>query len=80
MPNGGDCRASAPVAKPNEAEARCRVRWFSAEKFHANLGRCAEEQRTLQSPQSVVALTDEGNLNVDVANKTPLSGRRRIDR
>ena len=37
-------------------------------------------QRTLHPLQAIVALTDEGNLNVDVAGKTPLSDWRRIDR
>jgi hypothetical protein len=37
-------------------------------------------QRPLQPPQAIVALPDEGNLNVDVARKTPLSDWRRIDR
>ena len=34
-------------------------------------------QRTLQSLQLVVALTEEGDLNVDVASETPLSDWRR---
>jgi len=37
-------------------------------------------QRMLQPLQAVVAFTDEDNLNVDVAGKTPLSDWRRIDR
>jgi hypothetical protein len=37
-------------------------------------------QRTLQSLQAVVALTKEGNLNLYVAGKTPISDWRRIDR
>jgi hypothetical protein len=37
-------------------------------------------QRTLQPLQAVVALTEQGNLNLDVAPKTPLSDWRRIDR
>jgi hypothetical protein len=37
-------------------------------------------QRTLQPLQAIVALTDEGNVNVYVAGKTPLSDWRRIDR
>jgi hypothetical protein len=37
-------------------------------------------QRTLQSLQTVVALTEEGNLSVDVTGKTTLSDWRRIDR
>ena len=37
-------------------------------------------QRTLQPLQAVVALTEERNLNVDAAGKTPLSDWRRIDR
>jgi len=37
-------------------------------------------QRPLQPPEAVVALTEEGNLNLDVARKTPLSDWRRIDR
>ena len=37
-------------------------------------------QRTLQPVQVIVALIDEGNVNVDVAGKTSLSHWRRIDR
>ena len=37
-------------------------------------------QRTLQPLQAVVALTEQGNLNLDVTGKTPLSDWRRIDR
>ncbi len=37
-------------------------------------------QRTLQPSPAIVALTEEGNLSVDVAGKTPLSNWRRIDR
>jgi hypothetical protein len=38
------------------------------------------EQRTLHPLQAVVALTDEGNLNVYVTGTTPLSDWRRTDR
>jgi hypothetical protein len=37
-------------------------------------------QRTLQPPERVAALHRAGNVNVDVAGKTPLSDWRRIDR
>ena len=37
-------------------------------------------QRTLQPLQAIVALADEGNLNVYVAGKTSISDWRRIDR
>ena len=37
-------------------------------------------QLTLQRLRAIVALADEGNLNVDVAGKTPISDWRRIDR
>ena len=37
-------------------------------------------ERALQPSQAVVALTEEGNLNVDVAAKTPVSDWRRVDR
>ena len=37
-------------------------------------------QRALQPLQAVVALTEEGNLNDNVADKTPLPDRRRIGR
>ena len=37
-------------------------------------------QRTLQPLQAIVALADEGNVNVYVAGKTQISGWRRIDR
>jgi hypothetical protein len=37
-------------------------------------------QRTLHPLQAIVALTDEGNLNVYVAGETSLSDWRRIDR
>jgi hypothetical protein len=37
-------------------------------------------QRALQLLQDVVALTEEGNLSVNVADKTPLSDRGRTDR
>jgi hypothetical protein len=37
-------------------------------------------QRTLQPLEAVVALTEEGNLNLDVTGTTPLSDWRRIDR
>ena len=66
---GGDCRASAPGAKPNEEQPKCKVR----RPQHRG-------QRTLQPLQAVVALTEEGNLNLDVAGKTPLSDWRRIGR
>jgi hypothetical protein len=37
-------------------------------------------QRTLQPLQAVVVLTEERNLNLDVARKTPLSDWGRVDR
>jgi len=37
-------------------------------------------QRTLQLLHAIAALADKGNLNVDVAGKTPISDWRRIDR
>jgi hypothetical protein len=44
----------------------------------ASLAKPKEKQP--KPSQAVVALTEEGNLNVDVAGKTPLSDWRRIDR
>ena len=80
--------ATGLVAKPNEEQPKrlpynfargdvgCSVRCPQRRKMK----RMRWGQRTLHPLQAIVALTDEGNLNVDVAAKTSLSDWRRIDR
>jgi hypothetical protein len=76
------------VAKPNEEQPKRLPYNFARDDVGCSV-RCPQRrmmkrmrwgQRTLHPLQAIVALTDEGNLNVDVAGKTPLSDWRRIDR
>ena len=80
--------ATGLVAKPNEEQPKrlpnnlLAMTWAvpSAVLSGRMMKRMRWGQRTLQPLQAIVALTDKGNLNVDVAGKTPLSDWRRIDR
>ena len=80
--------ATGSVAKPNEEQPKRLPYNFARDDVGCSI-RCPQRrmmkrmrwgQRTLQPLQAVVALTKEGNLNVYVAGKTPLSDWRRIDR
>jgi len=80
--------ATGSIAKPNEEQPK-RLPYHFARDDVGRSVRCPQRrmmkrmpwgQRTLQPLQAVVALTDAGNLTVDVAGKTPLSDWRRIDR
>ena len=86
MSIGGDCMATGSDAKRKATEAVAVQ--FARDDVSCSV-RCPQRrmmkrmrwgQRTLQPPRAIVALTDEGNLNVDVAGKTPISDWRRIDR
>ena len=83
---GGDCMATASLAKPNEEQPKRLPYHFALDDVGCSV-RCPQRtmmerirwgRRTLQPLQAVVALTDQGNLNVDVAHKTPLSDWRGI--
>ena len=85
---GGDCMATAPLAKSNEDQPKRLPYDFPRDDVGYSV-RCPQRrmmkrmrwgQRTLQPLQAVVALAEEGNLNVDVAAKTTLSDWGRIDR
>ena len=82
---GGNCMATGSVAKPNEKQPK-RLPYNFARDDAQRRVRCPQPQsdvwreRIVHPLQAVVALTEEGNLNVDVAGKTPLSDWRRIDR
>ena len=80
--------ATGSVAKPNEKQRKRLPYNFARDDVGCSF-RCPQRkmmkrmrwgQRTLQPLQAVVALAEEGNLNVDVATKTTLSDWRRIDR
>ena len=80
--------AIGSVAKPNEKQPK-RLPYNVARDDVGCSVRCPQRrmmkrmrwrQRTLQPQQAIVALTEEGNLNVDATGKTPLSDWRRIDR
>jgi hypothetical protein len=80
--------ATASLAKPNEEQPKRLPYNFARDDLSRSVS-CPQRrmtkqmrwgQRTLQPLQAVVALTEEGNLNVHVAGKTPLSDWRRIDR
>jgi hypothetical protein len=70
MADGGDCRASAPVAKPKAERGR------GSEEVQ----QMRRNDRTLQPLQGFVTLSKRGNLDVDVAGRTSLSDWRRSDR
>jgi hypothetical protein len=82
---GGDCMATGSVAKPNEEQPK-RLPYNFARNDEAVESAVLSGKSdywgtiTLEPLQAIVALTEEGNLNVDVAGKTPLSDWRRIDR
>jgi hypothetical protein len=88
VPTGGDSMATGSVAKPNEKQRKRLPYNFARDDVDCSfrspqrrmMKRMRWGQRTLQPLQAVVALTKEGNLNVDVAGKTPISDWRRIDR
>jgi hypothetical protein len=80
--------ATGWVAKPNEEQPKRLPYNFARGDVGCSV-RCPQRrmmkrmrwgQRTLHPLQAIVALTDEGNLNVDVAANTSLSDWRRIDR
>jgi hypothetical protein len=80
--------ATGLVAKPNEEQPKRLPYNFARGDVGCSV-RCPQRRmmkrmrwgrRTLHPLQAIVALTDEGNLNVDVAAKTSLSDWRRIDR
>jgi hypothetical protein len=82
---GGDCKASASVAKPNEEKSKRLPHNFARNDDAVESAVLSGKSdycgtTNLQLLQAVVALTEESNLNVDVAGKTPLSDWRRIDR
>ena len=88
VPTGSDCMATGLVAKLNEEQPKRLPYNFARDDVGCSF-RCPQRrmmkrmrwgQRTLHPLQAVVALTDEGNLTVDVTGKTPLSDWRRIDR
>ena len=83
MPTGGDCMATGSDAKRKATEA-VAVQFarddVSCSVQRRMMKRMRWGQRTLQPLQAIVALTDKGNLNVDVTGKTPISDWRRIDR
>ena len=80
--------ATRLVAKPNEEQPKCFPYNFARGDVGCSVRspqrrmvkRMRLGQRTLQPLQAIVALADEGNVNVYVAGKTPISGWRRIDR
>ena len=77
--------ATGPVAKPNEEQPK-RLPHNFARNDDAVVSAVLSGKSdywgtpTLQPLAAVVALTEEGDLNLDVARNTPLSDWRRIDR
>jgi len=77
--------ATGSVAKPNEEQSKRLPHNFARNDDSVESAVLSGKSdywgtTTLQSLQAVVALTEESNLNVDVAGKTPLSDWSRIDR
>ena len=80
--------ATGSIAKPNEEQPKRLPYNFARGDVGCSV-RCPQRrmmkrmrwgQRTLHQLQAIVVLTDEGNLDVDVAAKTSLSDWRRTDR